>query len=252
MVYDNEFKYNTLSVRKVNVTINIDGNVNSVKGNYKIKRDSVIQVSAQNLIIPVGKLELDNDSFRVVYHIGKMVMSGAIQNIGDLLSSDIDFPTIQAILSNHIQSVKQDQSENQFKDYVLAIEDNMYKLSSIRARKYRKITANEDRLERFKQRNDEQNLVKQDIFIDPDLFVVRKEVYHDIESDRIITIEFSEFKALGVKWFPGIIHVAVSGKKKIDLHVELSKVSLDDETDFVFTIPPKYKREELKKDLNPN
>jgi len=55
-----------------------------------------------------------------------------------------------------------------------------------------------------------------------------------------------------VKWFPGIIHVAVSGKKKIDLHVELSKVSLDDETDFVFTIPPKYKREELKKDLNPN
>ena len=251
-VYDNELKYNTLTVRKVNVTINNDGNVNSVKGNYKIKRDSVIQVSAQNLIIPVGKLELDNDSFRVVYHIGKMVMSGAIQNISDLLSTDIDFPTIQAILSNHIQSVKQDQSENQFKDYVFSIEDNMYKLSSIRARRYKKITANEDRLERFKQRNDEQNLVKQDIYIDPDLFVVRKEVYHDIESGRLITIEFSEFKALGEKWFPSIIHVAMTGKKKMDLRIELSKVTVDDETDFVFTIPPKYKREELKKDLNPN
>ncbi len=251
-VSENELKYNTLSVRRANVTINIDGNVNSVRGFYNIRRDSVIQISAQTMILPVGKLELDKDSFRVVYHLGKMVVSGAIQNISDLISNDIDYQTIQAVLSNHIQSIKSDQKENQFKDYVLVIEDNMYKLSSIRARRFRKITTNEDKLERFKQRNDEQNLVKQDIFIDPDLFVVRKEIYHDIGSGRIITIEFSEFKALGVKWFPGRIHISMSGKKKMDLQVELSKVTIDDQTEFGFSIPAKYKREGLKKDLNTN
>ena len=215
MVNENELKYNTLSVKKVGLTINIDGNVNSARGIFKIKRDSVIQVSAQTLIIPVGKLELGIDSFRVVNFINKLVITGSFQRVDDIIGYDIDYQTIQSILSNHMQSVKQDQKEYQFKDYVSAIEENMYKISSIRERRFRKIVANEGRYERFKQRNDEQHLVKQDIYVDPDIFVVRKEVFHDIDSERVVTIEYSEFKPLGDKWFPGNIHISISGKGKI-------------------------------------
>ncbi len=248
MVNENELKFNTLSVKKVNLTIHNDGKVNSIRGLYKIKKDSVIQVSAQKLTIPVGKLELDTDSFRAVYHLGKVVMSGLIQKIGDQIGYDLDYQIVQSILSNHMQSIRQDQKENQFKDYVLVIEENMYKISSIRERRFRKFAANEERFERFKQRKDEPHLVKQDIFVDPDIFVVRKEVYHDIDSERIVTIEFSDFKALGKNWFPGNINISVSGKEKLELHVELSKVSIDDEKDFGFNIPSKYKRVTLKKD----
>jgi hypothetical protein len=246
IVTENELKYRTLSVKKVSLTIDNNGKVNSVRGFYRIKRDSIIQVSAQTLIIPVGKLELGTDSFKVVNHLGKQVMKGTIQKIADTIGYDIDFQTIQSILSNHMQSLKQDFKENQFKDYVLVVENNMYKISSIKDRRFRKFVANEDKLERFKQRKEEQHLVKQDIFVDPDIFVVRKEIYHDIETDRVITIEFSEFKAIGTKWFPGKIHLTVSGKEKLDILVELSKVSIDDENDFGFSIPSKYKLEELK------
>jgi len=248
MVNENELKFNTLSVKKVSLTIDNDGKVNSVRGFYRIRKDSIIQVSAQNLIIPIGKLELNPDSFKAVYHIGKLVMIGSIQKIGDIIGYDIDFQTIQSILSNHMQAIKPDLKENQFKDYVLVVEDNMYKISSIRERKFRRFAANGEKLERFKQRKDEQHLVKQDIYVDPDIFVVRKEIYHDIETDRIVTIEFSQFKALGEKWFPGNIHVTLTGKEKVDLQVEISKVSIDDERDFGFTVPIKYKREVLKKD----
>jgi hypothetical protein len=247
MVNENELKFNTLSVKKINLTINNNGNINSIRGFYKIRRDSVIQVSAQRLTIPVGKLELDADSFRVVFHLGKQVMYGSIQNIEDYIGYDIDYQTIQSILSNRLQSVKLDQKENQFKDYVSEIEDNMYKISSIKDRRFRKFAANEERFERFKQRKDEQHLVKQDIFIDPDIFVVRKEVYQDLDTERVVTIEFSEFKALGEKWFPGKINISVIGKEKLEIEVELSKVSIDDETDFGFTVPSKYKRELLKR-----
>lgn len=246
IVTENELKYSTLSVKKVSLTYDNNGKVQSVRGYYRIKRDSIIQVSAQTLIFPVGKLELGMDSFKVVNHIGKQVMKGTIQKIAETIGYDIDFQTIQSILSNHMQSLKQDFKENQFKDYVLVVEDNMYKISSIRERRFRKFVANEEKLERFKQRKDEQHLVKQDIFVDPDIFVVRKEIYHDIETDRVITIEFSEFKAIGTKWFPGKIHLTVSGKEKLDILVELSKVSIDDESDFGFSIPSKYKLEELK------
>lgn len=247
MVSDNELKYNTLVVKRVNLTVNNDGKVQSLRGNYKIKKDSVIQVTAQTLIIPVGKLEIGVDSFKAVHHIGKQVMFGSIQKIADLIGYDIDFQTLQSILSNRMQAIRPDQKENQFKDYVLTIEENMYKISSIRDRRFKRFTNNEEKLERFKQRKDEPHLVKQDIYVDPDIFVVRKEVYFDFETERIVTIEFSEFKAIGEKWFPENIHVFVSGKENIDIHVELSKVSIDDEKDFTFTIPSKYKVEDFKK-----
>ena len=246
MVTENELKYNTLSVKKISLTIDNNGKVHSVRGFYRIKRDSIIQVSGQTLIIPVGKLELGPDSFKVVYHIDKQVMKGTIQKIAETIGYDIDFQTIQSILSNHMQSMKQELKENQFRDYVLVVENNMYKISSIRDRRFRKFAANEVKLERFKQRKDEQHLVKQDIFVDPDIFVVRKEIYHDIDTDRVITIEFSEFQAIGTKWFPGKIHLSVSGKEKLDIQVELSKVSIDDEKDFGFSVPSKYKQTELK------
>ena len=246
LVGENELKFNTLSVRKVHLTINNDGETHSITGLYRIKRDSIIQVKAQKLV-PLGSLEIDKDSFRVVKHIGSSVIRGTIQSINDLTGTDVDFLTIQSILSNHIQSIKQDQKDNPFKEYTMAIEQNMYKISSIRERKFRKYSNNENRFERFKQRNEEEHLVKHDIFIDPDIFVVRRIVFNDLNTGIAVKIEFSDFKELGIKWFPGTIHVSVSGKKKLEVQVELSKVSIDDETDFSFTIPAKYKREDLPK-----
>lgn len=246
LVGENELKYNTLSVKKIHLAINNDGDTHSITGLYRIKKDSIIQVKAQKLV-PLGGLEIDKDSFRVVKHIGSSVMLGSIQNISDLAGTDVDYLTIQSILSNHIQSIKQDQKDNPFKDYTMAIEQNMYKISSIRERKFRKYSNNENRFERFKQRNEEEHLVKHDIFIDPDIFVVRRIVFHDVNTGIAVTIEFSDFKELGLKWFPGKIHLSVSGKKKLEVQVELSKVSIDDEADFSFNIPSKYKREDLQK-----
>lgn len=247
MVNDNEIKYNTLSVKRVGLTLNNDGDVNSIRGQYKIKRDSIIQVSAQKLTVPVGKLEIRSDSFKVVYHIGKSVITESLGNIGDIIGYDVDFQTIQSILSNHLQSLKQDQKDNQFKDYVLAIEDNMYKISSIRERRFKRFSTNEDKLERFKQRKEEEHFIKQDIFIDPDIFVIRKVVFQDIDSGRIFSIVYSDFEALGEKWFPGVIRISISGGKPMELRIELSRVTIDDKEDFGFSIPSRYKRQTLKK-----
>lgn len=246
MVNENEIKFNTLSVKKLGLTINIGGNTNSIHGWYKIKRDSVIQISVQNLFIPVGKMEIRNDSFRVVNHIGKVNLTESIQNICDFIGYDIDFPMIQAILSDRLQPLRPDQAENQFRDYVISIEENMYKISSIRDRRFKKLTFSDQKAERFKNRKDEQHLVKLDIFIDPDLFVVRKIVLHDLDSSSIYTIEFSDFKDLVSKWFPGNIHIFANGPKVLDLKVELSKVSINDENDFNFSVPSKYRRGALK------
>ncbi|MCE1197407.1 MAG: DUF4292 domain-containing protein [Marinilabiliales bacterium] len=246
-VLDNELQFNTLSVKKVNLSIDNNGKTSSVRGLYKIKKDSIIQLSAQKLSFPVGKMEVDPDSFRLVYYIDKFVMSESIARLGEFIGYDLEFQSIQAILSNHLQSIKIDQKENQFKDYVVSVAENMYKISSLRERKFKRFLNNEGKYERFKQRKEEDHLVKQDIFVDPDIFVVRRLVYSDIDSGRIVTIDFSEFKPLANGWFPGNIVATLTGKERLKLEVELSKVSVNDETEFGFSIPSKYRRETLEK-----
>ncbi len=238
MVGENELKFNTLSVKNVSLPYKNESTEKSVKALYKIRRDSVIQVKAQMFKIPVANMELDKDSFRVVKYVGKELMSGSFDDISELTGIDIDYQTIQAILSNHMQSIKQDQRDYPFRDYGLSIAENMYKISSLSERRFRKFTNHENKLERYKQRNDEAHLIKHDIFVDPDIFVVRKVIFNDLSAGIVVTIVFSEFKELHSKWFPG--------KKKMEVKVELSKVTIDEAEDFGFSMPSKYKRMNLK------
>jgi hypothetical protein len=44
------------------------------------------------------------------------------------------------------------------------------------------------------------------------------------------------------QWFPELIKMQLTGDKTFELSIELSKVSLNDETNFGFSVSPKYKR----------
>ncbi len=245
MVNENELKFKTLSVNRVNLTLDKDGKSSSIRGLYKIRRDSVIQISAQKLTIPVGKLEAAPDSFRMVYFLEKKLFSGGYDYVSELLGTDVDFKTVQAILSNQLYSFRQEENDKDFKDFVCMIEEEMYKISSMRDRKLKKIGKNEDKLERFRNRIDDGHLMKQDIFIDPERFIVRRMVFDDIDFDRKLTIEFSKFEMIQNQWFPGNINLLLSGKDRVELNISLSKVSIDETDSFNFNVPSRYKNEIL-------
>jgi hypothetical protein len=244
-VNDHELKFNTLSVNRLTLSLDKDGKSNSVRGLYKIRQDSVIQVSIQKLSIPVGKFEAIPDSFRIVYFLEKKLFSGGYNYVSDLLGTEVDFYTIQAILSNQLYSFRQDPNDKDFKDFSSTVEDNLYKISSIRERKFRKFDKNEEKLERYRNKMETEHLIKQDIYIDPDLFVVRKMVFNDIDYDRILNIEFSEFQVIKNQWFPGNIKISFIGKEKIHLNIGLSKVEIDEAINFNFSVPSKYSNEKL-------
>ncbi len=240
MVNDRSLKYETLSVRKVNISFSNEGKVTSVRGSYKIRRDSIIQVYAQKLSIPVGKVEVTSDSFKVVYFIDQKVFLGKNSYLSKLLGIDVDFGVLQALLSNKLFSFRQDTKEKDFKDYVCEIEDNMYKITSIRDRKLKRLNKNEEALERYRSRLDVGHLIKQDIFIDADSFVVKKMVFNDLDTNKGVKLEFSRYEKVMEQWFPGLIEIALTGQKKIELSLEMSKVSLNDENNFGFSYSPKF------------
>jgi len=246
---DNSLKFETLAVKKVSITINNNGKSTSVRGSFKIRRDSIIQVTAQKLAIPVGKLEMDADSFRIVYFLNQENIYGSIDYISELLGIDVDFNVVQSILTDRIFSVRQDSRERNFRDFACGIEDGLYKITSIRDRKLSRITKNEDRLDRYRKRKEDGHLVKQDIYVDPDSFVVRKMVLNDMDFNRSVQFEYSKFEKVDNQWFPGAIEMKFKGEKHIDLSIELSKVSLNDERNFGFSVAQKYKKKYLESDL---
>jgi len=242
MTNENSLKYETLSVKKVAVSLTIDGNTTSVRGSYKIRRDSIIQLYAQKMAIPVGKMEVNVDSFRMVYFLDQELFVGKNNYLSKLLGMDVDFGVLQALLSNKMFSFRQDPRDKDFKEFSCDIEDEMYKISSIRDRKIRKFSKNEDKLERYRNRMDEGHVIKQDIYIDPDSFVVRRMVFKDLENNKGLKLEFSDYEKVMDQWFPGSIKMQVTGEKQLELSIELSKISLNDETNFGFSVSPKYKK----------
>jgi hypothetical protein len=245
-VKENALKFETLSVKKVSIELNNNGKKTSVRGSFKIRRDSIIQVSAQKLAIPVGKIELNTDSFRIVYFLDKENIYGSIDYISELIGVDIDFNIVQAILTDQIFSIRQDSRDYKFRDFVCEIENDLYKITTIRDRKLRKLTRNEDRYERYRNRREDGHLIKQDIYVDPDSFVVRKMVLDDMDYKRIVQFDFSKFVKVDNQWFPGMINMHFKSDTNIELSIELSKISLNDGENFGFTIAPKYKKKVLE------
>ena len=243
LVNERSLKYETLSVRKAAMSLSNEGKVTSVRGSYKIRRDSIIQIYAQKLAIPVGKIEVSADSFKLVYFIDQLLFVGKNNYLSKLLGIDVDFGVLQALLSNKLFSFRQDPKDKDFREFVCEVEDNMYKISSIRDRKLRRFNKNEEALERYRNRLEITHLIKQDIYIDPDSFVVKKMVFNDLDTNKGVKLEFSKYEKVAEQWFPGLIEIALTGQKKIELSIELSKVSLDDEKNFGFSVSPKYKKQ---------
>jgi hypothetical protein len=155
---------------------------------------------------------------------------------------DIDFGVLQALLSNKIFSFRQDSKDKDFKEYVCEIEDNMYKISSIRERKLKRINKSEEKLERYRNRLDEGHLIKQDIYLDPDSFVVKRMVFSDLDNHKGVKLEFGKYEKVMDQWFPGLIEIQSTDDRNMELIIELAKISLDDEKNFGFSVSPKYKR----------
>jgi len=242
MTNENSLKYETLSVKKVVASLINDGKTTSVRGSYKIRRDSIIQIYAQKLSIPIGKMEVNTDSFKMVYFLDQELFVGKNNYFSKLLGMDVDFNVLQALLSNKMFSFYQDPKDKDIKEFSCDIEDNMYKISSIRDRKQRKLNKNEERLERYRNHKDDAHIIKQDIYIDPDSFVVKRMVFKDLDNNKGIKLEFVNYEKVMNQWFPALIKMQLTGvEKQVELSVELSKISLNDETNFGFSISPKYK-----------
>ncbi|NOR74274.1 MAG: DUF4292 domain-containing protein, partial [Draconibacterium sp.] len=211
-----------------------------------------ILVSISKLRVPVGRVLLTPDSVKYVNYINHNYFIDGYSYLSSFFNIDIDFATIQSIISNNAFSYRNDIKNKDFKTFNSFIEDGMYVLQSEKTKKIFKIeqkskmgkTGKENR--RMKRLDDEA-LILQKMYFNPVDFALKELIMNDKTNNRIMNMNFNDFVEVENKNYPSVIDMSFrSEQNEVKLKLKMSGFSTDKINLFSIKIPEKY--EEIKVD----
>ena len=242
-IENNAFDYKGLNIKKISCQYENQGNKTSFKANLSSAKDEYILLTLSKINVPVGRLLLTPDSLKMINYLEKNYILQDYNYLEKFLSSDIDFYTVQSILTSDVFSYNADTEGDDFKEFVSYTNSGLHVLQSVKNRKLDKITriGNEDKFDRYMKKMDEEAFVVQYLYIDPETYKVRKIVLDDITNERKVQVEFSDYELLEKQLFPGNINIHFSSQESdLKMKINLSKFSTEYEPDYNFKIPEKY------------
>jgi len=224
---NNEIKFNTLSA-KFSATYFRDRKKTNISGQLRIKRDSVIWISITPMLgIEMARFMLTPDSIKYLNRINSTYMLKDFKYINQLLNKTLDFDMAQAFLTG-----------NDFSLY----ENNTFR-ATIDSREYKLSTSNRRKLKRFVRRSDEQiSIPLQSIWLDPEQFKITKVLLKEAERDsRKFSAEYSGFEETSGQRMPLSLDYRIeTDKEKVRIKIEYSKIQLDNDISYPFSVPESY------------
>jgi hypothetical protein len=242
-IEENAFDYDYLTIRRINCQFSSNQSKSSFRINLKAKRDEKILVSISKLNIPVGRVLLTPDSVIYVNYIDHNYFMDDYSFISDFLNMDVDFNTVQSIISNDAFSYRDDPRDD-FKTFDSFVEDGQYVLQSEKNRKvYKMENGNPQKIERRLKRLDAEALILQKMFFDPKSYSLTRLDIQDKTNNRNIFMNFGDFTKVGKREYPESIDMAfLSAQEQINMKIRLSGFSTDKVASFSIKIPEKYEQ----------
>ncbi len=242
-VEQNSFDYDYFTVKKINCQYASNASKANFKVNLKAQKDRVILVSISKLNIPVGRVLLTPDSVKYVNYIDKNYFLDDYSYLSEVLNIDLDFATIQSILSNNAFSYRNDAKDKDFKTFDSYIEEGMYVLQSEKERKVGKMEENTEKLERRLKKLDDNALILQKMFFNPANFALSRLQIEDKTNNRLLDLSFDDFEKFKNKDYPGAIDMNFnSPQNTVTLKVRMSGFSAEKIDSFSLNIPEKYEQ----------
>lgn len=242
---ENSFNYNDFSIKRINCQYS----GNKSKANFKISlkaiKDKQILVAISKLNIPVGRVLLTPDSVKYVNYIDRNYFIDDYSYLSDFLNIDLDFETIQSIISNNAFSYRNDPKNKDFKTFSSSVENGMYLLESEKESKIIRFeekgkSAKIDR--RLKRLNDEA-LILQKMYFDPGNFALTKLLIEDKTNKRKVEITFQDFVKVEQKDYPGAIDMSFkSPNNEVSMRIRMGGFSTEKIEPLSINIPEKYER----------
>lgn len=183
-----EFDYNWLRT-KGSAFINFQGNKNTVKVNFRIRKDSAIWTSISKSTIPLINALLSEDSLKFVKKIGeKQYYLGEYKEINNLLNLDFNYLLLQDFVSG--APIMFDY-EGKYKS---KIENGMYLLSSDKSKKIEKLLK--------KRKGNRKHTIFYRCWIEPTNFKCSKVEINFLSDSSRLEVKYSDWFDAGGQNFP--------------------------------------------------
>lgn len=246
-IEQNAFDYEYLTIRKINCQFSSSQSKSSFRIRLKAKRDEKILVSISKINIPVGRVLLTPDSVIYVNYIDHNYFYDDYSFISDFLNMDVDFRTIQSIISNNAFSYRNDPRDD-YKTFDSYVENGQYVLQSEKNRKIYKLDDSKpQKIERRLRRLDDEALILQRMFFEPRNFSLTRLDIQDKTNNRNILMNFNDFTKVEGKEYPGEIDMEfLSNVEQIEMKIRMSGFSTDEISSFSVKIPEKYEEIQVK------
>jgi len=205
----------------------------SLRGNFRIRKDSATWISLSKSTVPVATSIISNDSLKVLVKVGtKGYYLNTIDKINDLINSDVDYEILEDFFLG--KAVAFDY-EN---DYKVQKEDNLYLISSEKSKKIEKL------LKKGKIK-DEPILYR--CWIEPENFKCQKVIINLLDQDAELTVTYGDWEDIGESIFPMYASLKLlTPTDSAAMEINYSKVECVDELRFPFRIPDSYEPIEIK------
>lgn len=245
-VEQNAFNYNNFTIKRINCQFSSNETKTNFKVNLKASKNEKILVSISKLNIPVGRVLLTPDSVKYVNYLDRNYFIDDYSYLSDFLNIDLDFATIQSIISNNVFSYRNDPGNKDFKTFNSIIESGKYVLQSEKERKIYKMNEN-DKLEKIERRRlkrlDDEALIIQKMYFNPANFALIKLIIDDKSNKRKMEMNFDDFVQIKNKDYPGSIEMSfLSALNKVNLKIRMSGFSTEKINSFSIKIPDKYEQ----------
>ncbi|MCY1721896.1 DUF4292 domain-containing protein [Prolixibacteraceae bacterium Z1-6] len=244
-VEQNAFDFENLSVKRIKCNYSSSTSKATFKISLKAKKDEEILISISKINIPVGRILLTPDSVKYVNYIDRNYFIYDYSYLSSVLNIDLNFQTIQAILSNNAFSYREDPKDKDFKTFDSFIESNMYVLQSEKERKINRIEEKDkqQKIQRRLKRMDESAFIVQKMYFDPANFALNQIQILDKTNKRNVNFQFSEFVKVDYKDYPGNINMSfISDKEEVEMKISLSGFSTEKIESLSVSIPEKYEQ----------
>jgi hypothetical protein len=244
-VSENSLDYESFSISRINCQFNSNQTKTSFRISVKTIKDEKILASITKLNIPVGRVLLTPDSVIYVNYIERNYFVDDYSFLSGFLNIDLDFATIQSIISNSAFSYRNDEKDKDFKTFITSVESGMYILQSEKERKVFKMDekGKTGKIERRLKRLDDDALILQKMSINPQNFSLTKLLIEDKTNRRKMEMIFDDFVKVLDKDYPGSIDMSFSSETdNVYLKVRMSGFSTEKLNSVNLEIPEKYQQ----------
>ncbi|QZE13999.1 DUF4292 domain-containing protein [Halosquirtibacter laminarini] len=251
-VRNNESYYETYGAKKALIDFNYKGNKNAISASFKSKKDSVIIITAQKGIFPVGKLLATEDTIIVVNVLGRETIHANFEKVEKVIGVTVSLEKLENIFSGNPFTLQEDIKGRILRKYKSYTEGGYYVLSSIKNNTTKR-EKNNKRKKKIVVKKDFKvyagnNRIEERLYFEPTHFKLKKVVYKNLDTHVSTNINIDKYVNIDNSFFPSVVTISSfkNSTPIFNMRIRLFKIWKDKESSFKFSVPTSYTNKVLK------